>query len=60
MKKTHTWLVEVYDHDKDELIFSRLAAGLKSAKAAADWAAEYLDLEAFELEARIEVNLHHE
>lgn len=60
MKQTHTWLVEVYDHGKNELLLSRLAVGMASAKAAADWVAEYLDLEGYEFEARIEVNLHDE
>ena len=48
MKQTHTWLIEVYDHGKDELLFARLAVGMASAKAAADWVAEYLDLEGYE------------
>lgn len=60
MNKTRTWLVDVYDHEKDELIIARRISGLASARAAADWMAEYLDLEGFMFEARIEVNLHDE
>lgn len=60
MKQTHTWRVDVYDHEKDELVIARRVSGLSSAKEAADWVAEYLDLEGFTLEARIEVNLHDE
>lgn len=60
MKQAYTWRVDVWNNETRELIMTRMAWGLASAREAADWIAAYLDLEGFAFEARIEVNLHDE
>lgn len=60
MAQTYTWRVDVWDNETRELVMTRMAWRKATAREAADWIAEYLDLEAFGFEARIEVNLHDE